>query len=103
MNNNTALHVSNILKALADPTRQRIMALLRARRELSVGGLTELLRVAQPTVSQHLRILRESGAVVARKEGQQVYYRLCSERIYDALKEFLGVFEQEVSGAKGKP
>lgn len=91
--------VARILKALADPTRQQIMFMLR-QGEASVGDITGRLAIAQPSVSQHLRILRESGAVAARKDGQRVYYRLCSARIFDALKEFVEIFEQETGNTR---
>ena len=98
--NNIPFQAATILKAVADPTRQQIMLMLREQGELSVGTITTQLVVAQPSVSQHLRILKDSGAVVARKDGQRVYYRLCSTVIFDSLKDFLYIFEQEVAKAR---
>ncbi len=73
-----------LFKALADPTRLRIVAAL-ARPEavccspedrVSAGDLERLVGLAQPSVSHHMRILTESGLVEARKSGKFVFYRL---------------------------
>ena len=60
------------LQALADPTRLRILSLLR-RMELSVGELAQLLDQSQPRVSRHVKILADAGAVERRKEGSWVF------------------------------
>jgi ArsR family transcriptional regulator len=64
------------LRALADPTRVRILALLSGDRELCVCELTEALEMVQPKVSRHLGVLRESGVLLDRREGLWIYYRL---------------------------
>jgi DNA-binding transcriptional ArsR family regulator len=61
--------------ALADPSRRQILDLLRAG-ERTVGDLVARLRQSQPGVSKHLRILREAGLVVARRDGRRRWYRL---------------------------
>jgi DNA-binding transcriptional ArsR family regulator len=61
--------------ALADPTRVRILDLLR-RREQSVGELVEQFELTQPAVSQHLRVLKEAGLVASRAEAQRRIYRI---------------------------
>ncbi|WGZ94070.1 MAG: metalloregulator ArsR/SmtB family transcription factor [Candidatus Thiothrix putei] len=63
-------------KALADQTRLRILLLLAVRRELCVCELTQALELAQPKISRHLAVLRESGLLQDRKTGLWVYYRL---------------------------
>jgi len=63
-----------LLKALADPSRLRLLALLSAG-EATVGELTELLGQSQPRVSRHLRILAEARLVSHFRDGQWVYYR----------------------------
>jgi len=70
-----ALPLADLLQALADPTRLRILALLR-RMELSVGELAQLLNQSQPRVSRHVRILADAGAVERRKEGSWVFLRI---------------------------
>jgi ArsR family transcriptional regulator len=67
-------------KALADETRQKIMALCCCC-WLNVSDIVGALNVAQPTVSHHLGILRRAGLVHARREGKQVFYTLNQERL----------------------
>ena len=64
-----ALPLADLLQALADPTRLRILALLR-RMELSVGELAFLLDQSQPRVSRHVRILADAGVVERRTRGK---------------------------------
>jgi DNA-binding transcriptional ArsR family regulator/precorrin-6B methylase 2 len=64
-----------VFKALSDPTRLRLMALL-AGEELNVAELCEVLGQPQPTVSRHLAVLRESGLLKDRRDGPWVYYSL---------------------------
>ena len=61
--------------ALAEPSRRRILDLLR-RRERSVGHLVDRVGLSQPGVSKHLRVLREAGLVDVRKEGRTRWYSL---------------------------
>lgn len=72
--------MSDLFDALADPTRRDIVTLLREsanpQGEMSVGELVEKLGITQPTVSKHLKVLRDVGVVVAREEGQHRFYRL---------------------------
>lgn len=70
-------------KALADETRQKIMALTCCN-QLSVSEIVEALDVAQPTVSHHLKILKSAGLVSAERRGKQVLYELNQERLASA-------------------
>ena len=67
--------MDRVFKALADPTRVRILGLLAAG-EVCVCHLHESLRLSQPLVSRHLAYLRRAGLVETRKEGLWVHYRL---------------------------
>jgi ubiquinone/menaquinone biosynthesis C-methylase UbiE len=73
-----ALPLADLLQALADPTRLRILSLLR-QMELSVGELAQLLQQSQPRVSRHVRILTDAGAVERRKEGSWVFLTISGE------------------------
>jgi ArsR family transcriptional regulator len=66
----------DVLKALANPVRFRIVQLLAARRECVVGDLVLELPVAQPTVSEHLKVLREAGIVRGTIDGPSRCYCL---------------------------
>jgi ArsR family transcriptional regulator len=65
-----------LFKALSDPTRLRILALLAAEGELCVCDLTRALALSQPMISRHLASLREAGIVSDRRAGVWVHYRL---------------------------
>jgi len=75
---------ANICQGLSDPKRILILYALRES-PLHVNQLAEALRVPQPTVSRHLKILRERQLVAARREGRSVLYSLADERVIDAL------------------
>jgi DNA-binding transcriptional ArsR family regulator len=68
------------LRMLADPTRLRVMWLLRGR-ELTVSALCRALERPSPAVSQHLAKLRAAGLVATRREGTQIHYRIASSHI----------------------
>ena len=71
--------------ALGDPARLRIVSMLAAAPEGSACGcdLEGPLGLAQPTVSHHLRILREAGLIEGERRGRWVHYRLIPERLED--------------------
>jgi ArsR family transcriptional regulator len=76
-------------KALADPTRVAIINSLSAADEVCVCNLTETFHLSQPTISHHLKILREAGLVESSRRGTWAYYRLVPEAIV-ALRGALG-------------
>jgi DNA-binding transcriptional ArsR family regulator len=69
---------------IADPTRRRILDVLRAQGS-DVGGLVDVLRMPQPLVSKHLRVLRDAGAVTATIAGKRRVYRLAADPLPDVL------------------
>ena len=69
-----AMWIDPLLRALADPTRLRIMRLL-AHMELAVGELAQVLGQSQPRISRHIRILCDAGLAERRKEGSWVFLR----------------------------
>ncbi|MDQ7830720.1 MAG: metalloregulator ArsR/SmtB family transcription factor [Desulfovibrionaceae bacterium] len=70
----TAERLARICKVLAVDTRVRMLEML-AKRQMCVGALARALSITPAAVSQHLRILRDAGAVVADKQGYFVHYR----------------------------
>jgi len=71
----TVIHrLETVLKALADPTRLRILALLGSN-EVCVCHIHDTLGVSQPTASRHLAYLRRAGLVDARREGVWMHYK----------------------------
>ncbi|HWD81576.1 MAG TPA: metalloregulator ArsR/SmtB family transcription factor [Kribbella sp.] len=77
-----------VLRALADDGRRRLVEALAAR-PATAGELAELLPIARPGVSRHLRVLREAGLVESRQEAQRRVYSLRSEPLAE-LDEWLG-------------
>jgi DNA-binding transcriptional ArsR family regulator len=68
---------ANLLKILSDPNRLRIfVTLLRSRSEVCVCDFTDGLPLLQPTVSHHLKVLKEAGLIESTRRGTWVYYRL---------------------------
>jgi ArsR family transcriptional regulator len=78
-------------KALADPTRQKIMRLCCCQ-WISVNDIVAKTDVAQPTVSHHLAILRDAGLVHVREEGRQTFYILDQDKIVDCCGRLMAVF-----------
>ncbi|MBO3086238.1 metalloregulator ArsR/SmtB family transcription factor [Cellulomonas fengjieae] len=74
-------HVARALKALADPLRLRALSLIASSptREACVCDISELTDVSQPTVSHHLKVLKDVGLVTAERRGTWVYYRISPE------------------------
>jgi len=64
-----------LFRALADPTRLRLLN-LTADREICVCYFVEILKISQPKVSRHLAYLRRAGIVASRREGKWIHYRL---------------------------
>jgi ArsR family transcriptional regulator len=84
---------AGLFKALADPHRLTILATLaRADDEVCVCDFTSALPLNQPTVSHHLKILRDAALVICERRGTWVYYRLApdaNERLGTALRSVL--------------
>jgi ArsR family transcriptional regulator, arsenate/arsenite/antimonite-responsive transcriptional repressor len=70
-----AEHVAGLLKALSDPVRLRLMSMIAVAEEACVCDLTGPFAVSQPTISHHLKVLREAGWVESERRGTWVYYR----------------------------
>jgi ArsR family transcriptional regulator, arsenate/arsenite/antimonite-responsive transcriptional repressor len=76
-------------KALADPARVTILNRLAAADEVCVCDFVAALDLAQPTVSHHLKVLRDAGLVESSRRGTWAFYRLVPDAV-DALREALG-------------
>jgi ArsR family transcriptional regulator, arsenate/arsenite/antimonite-responsive transcriptional repressor len=76
-------------KALADPTRVAIVNRLAATEECCVCDLGGAFDLAQPTISHHLKVLRDAGLVESSRRGTWAYYRLVPEAVRD-LRHTLG-------------
>ncbi|GIH68827.1 metalloregulator ArsR/SmtB family transcription factor [Sphaerimonospora thailandensis] len=83
--------MNRVYEALAHPTRRQIIALLR-RRERSAGELAEHFDIAKPTLSGHLRLLREAGLIYGERHGTSIVYHLHLSLLEEALGALLEMF-----------
>ena len=86
-----ARRLAAALKTIADPARLQLLSLIQAQPggEACVCHLTEPLGLSQPTVSHHLKVLRDAGLVERERRGSWAYYRVIPEPLA-ALRELLG-------------
>lgn len=84
-----AAQVADRFRALADATRVAIVNRLSTADELCVCDLTEAFELSQPTISHHLKVLRDAGLVESTRRGTWAYYRLVPEAI-GVLRGVLG-------------
>lgn len=75
---------SELCGALADPKRIMILYTI-ADKSMNVTELVQSLEFPQPTISRHLKTLRERGLVTATRDAQSVYYALADKRVIEAL------------------
>lgn len=83
--------MSSVFKALSDPTRRRVLQLLRAR-PMTAGELSDQFQVSRPTMSAHFAVLKEAGLVHAQKSGKSITYHLQLSVLEDALLGFMQTF-----------
>ena len=89
---------AEFFRALAHPTRIRLLEILSERGEQSVQALQARLDLDQPIVSQQLAKLRASGVVVSRKEGTTVLYALANSRIAELLAVAKAILSHRLTG-----
>jgi DNA-binding transcriptional ArsR family regulator len=87
--------MNKVFKALSDPTRRRVLQLLRER-PMSAGELADHFVVSRPTMSAHFSVLQEADLVEAEKTGRTIMYRLKMSVLEDALLGFAQTFGWEV-------
>src|SRR5688572_15361218 len=84
---------AQMVKALGDPVRLRLLSLIAAQPEVCVCDLTDAFDLTGPTISHHLRVLRETGLVACERRGTWVYYWAHPE----ALRQLAGLLAVPVS------
>ena len=84
--------MSQVFKALSDPTRRRVLQLLQ-RGPMSAGELSDHFDVSKPTMSAHFAVLKEADLVHAEKAGKSVIYHLKLSVLEEALVGFVNSFE----------
>ncbi len=81
-------------KALADPTRRRILELLRAG-DLTAGQIAEHFSITKPSLSHHLSALKVAGLVTAERDGQNIIYSLNTTVLQDLMSWFYTFTEKD--------
>ena len=102
LSSDTARSVAETMQALATPSRVRILSRLGAG-PCSVGDLARDLDMAQPAISQQLRVLRHLGLVVGERDGRQVIYALHDEHVRSLLTEAVSHTEHLRLGLAVRP
>ena len=90
-----------IFKALSDPTRRRVLQLLRER-PMPAGEIADQFHVSKSTMSAHFAVLREAGLVVSEKQGKSIVYELQMSVLEDALLGFARVFGWRLAGKRAR-
>ena len=80
--------MSDVFRALADPSRREILRLLRDGPKTS-GELAEHFESAWPTISRHLGVLRDAGLILSERNGQQIVYELNTTVLEDVVNQVL--------------
>ena len=86
-------HVDDVTRAIAEPRRREILALVRDR-ELSAGEIASRFEITRPAVSQHLGVLRDAGLLNERRDGTRRFYRARPEGLA-GLRDFINQFWSE--------
>ena len=95
--------MSRVFKALSDPTRRRILELLR-QHPMSAGELADHFDVSKPAMSAHFAVLREAGLIDSQKRGKSIIYELQMSVLEDALLGFAQAFGWKLQpGTRAKP
>lgn len=92
--------MSKVFRAIADPTRRRVLEILREG-PMTAGGLSAHFDFAKPTMSAHFAVLKEADLVEAHKDGKQVIYQLKLSVLEGALLGFARIFQPgEAAGSR---
>lgn len=87
--------MNRVFKALSDPTRRRVLQLLRERPMLA-GELSDHFPVSKPTMSAHFAVLQDAGLIEAEKSGRTIVYRLKMSVLEEALLGFAQTLGWEI-------
>jgi DNA-binding transcriptional ArsR family regulator len=93
--------VNRVFKALSDPTRRRVLQLLRER-PMSAGELADHFAVSKPTMSAHFSVLQEADLIEAEKSGRTIVYRLKMSVLEEAFLGFAQAFGWEMKPRRAR-
>ncbi|AIE83871.1 regulatory protein, ArsR [Fimbriimonas ginsengisoli Gsoil 348] len=78
-------------KAMADPTRRKILRML-GEREMAAGEIASRFEISAPSMSHHFNVLKAADLIVGRREGQQIVYTLNTTVVQDLMAMFIDLF-----------
>ena len=87
----------HVYKALADPSRRKILQLLR-QRDMTAGEIAEHFEFTKPTLSRHFSVLREADLIQGDKNGNRIIYRLNVSVLEESLLALMTTFEIDFGG-----
>ena len=88
--------MSDVFKALSDPTRRRILELLK-KKSMNAGEIADEFNISKPSISHHLAILKSSGLIFDRRKGQNIVYSIDMTVFQEMMQWFIGFMDQEVA------
>jgi len=84
-------HSAALFKALSDPTRLRILRAISQMSELCECNIVPTFDLSQPTISYHLKVLREAGLLASERRGQWVYHRVNRKALLGAVRDLTDI------------
>ncbi|MFF2481317.1 ArsR/SmtB family transcription factor [Paenibacillus sp. NPDC058071] len=97
--NQKAIHIfeqlSPYFQGLGDPIRQQIISLLIDKENMNVTQIAEHIPMSRPTVSHHLKILRQAGLIKVQKKGTEMFYSLEFNEVIALMKKLVHFVEEE--------
>lgn len=88
------LNQNHVFKALADPTRRKILELLREK-DLTAGEIADQFNISKPSISHHLSLLKQANLVLDERSGQNIYYSLNTTVFQEMFRFFLEFMGKE--------
>ncbi|ACV61002.1 transcriptional regulator, ArsR family [Desulfofarcimen acetoxidans DSM 771] len=86
--------ISSTFKALADPTRRKILKLLKEQ-DMRAGEIADNFNISKPSISHHLNILKQARLVLDERKGQFIYYSLNMTVFQEILGWFSGIIDRK--------
>ena len=86
--------MGDIYKAIADPIRREILNLLKEN-DLTVNEIVDKFNISQPSISNHLTILKNAGLITSEKSGRYIYYSLNTTVLEESFKWFLSLINMK--------
>ena len=83
--------------ALGDPVRQELLMNMMEGERLSVKELTSRTNLSRPTVSYHLKVLKQANVIIEHKAGREIFYQPQPGENYQAVKELMGIIDTHIN------